>query len=76
MWGCGQLGTHSSMSLINTVWWLFTLNFGLKGRQKHNSMTARDFLFKKNDLGNEFLTFAEGITKTRQSGLNEKHRLV
>ena len=39
-------------------------------------MTARDFLFKKNDLGNEFLTFAEGITKTRQSGLNEKHRLV
>ena len=76
MWECGQLGTHSPMSLIDTIWWLFTLHFGLKGRQKHHSMTVSDFQFKKDDFGNEFVTFAEGITKTRQSGLHEKHRLV
>ena len=76
LWECGQLGTHSPMSLIDTIWWLFTLHFGLKGRQKHHSMTVSDFQFKKDDFGNEFVTFAEGVTKTRQSGLHEKHRLI
>ena len=76
LWECGQLGTHSPMSLIDTIWWLFTLHFGLKGRQKHHSMTVSDFQFKKDDFGNEFVTFAEGITKIRQSGLHEKHRLI
>ena len=76
MWECGQLGTRSPMSLIDTIWWLFTLHFGLKGRQKHHSMTVSDFQFKKDDFGNEFVMFVEGITRTRQSGLHEKHRLI
>ena len=76
LWECGQLGTHFPMSLINTIWWLFTLHFWLRGRQEHHSMTVSDFQFKKDDFGNEFVTFAEGITKTRQSGLHEKHRLI
>ena len=25
LWECGQLGTHSPMYLINTIWWLITL---------------------------------------------------
>ena len=33
-----------------------------------------DFQFKKDDFGNEFVMFAQGITKTRQSGFLEKHR--
>ena len=55
---------------------VLTLHFGLRGRQKHHSMTVSDFQFKKDDFGNEFVTFAEGITKIRQSGLHEKHRLI
>ena len=39
-------------------------------------MTVSDFQFKKDDFDNEFVTFAEGITKTLQSGLHEKHRLI
>ena len=76
LWECGQLGTHSPMSLINTIWWLFTLHFWLRGRQEHHSMTVSDFQFKKDDFDNEFMTFAEGITKTLQSGLHKKHRLI
>ena len=76
MWECGQFGTHSPVSLINTIWWLFTLHLGLRGRQEHHSMTVSDFQFKKDDFGNEFVTFAEGITKTRQSFLHEKHCLI
>lgn len=34
------------------------------------------FHFKKSDQGTEYVTFSEGITKTRQSGLHNKHRLV
>ena len=71
MWECEQLGTHSPMSLINTIWWLFTLHFGLRGRQ-----AVSDIHFKKDDFDNEFVMFNEGITKTRQSGLHEKHRLI
>ena len=64
------------MFLINTMWWLFTLHFGLRGRREHHSMTVSDFQFKKDDFVNEFVTFAEGITKSRQSCLHERHRLI
>jgi len=39
-------------------------------------MKGEDFILKIDDMGNEYLTFPEGITKTRQSGPHEKHRLV
>ena len=29
-----ELGTHYPMYLINAIWWLFTLHFGLRGRQQ------------------------------------------
>ena len=58
------------------IWWLFTLHFELRGQQEHHSMTVNDFQFKIDDFGNEFVAFAYGITKNRQSGLHEKHRLI
>ena len=76
LWECEQLGTQSPMSLINTIWWLFTLHFGLRGRQEYHSLAVSDIHFKKDDFDNEFVMFIEGITKTRQSGLHEKHRLI
>ena len=76
MWQCGQLGMHCGKSLINTLWLLFTQHFGLRGRQEHHDMKVEDYTFKIDDEGNNFLTFAEGITKTRQSGLREKSRLT
>ena len=48
----------------------------MRGRQEHHSMKIEHFILKIADGGKEFLTFSEGITKTRQSGLHEKHRLV
>ena len=39
-------------------------------------MTVSDFQIKNDDFGNEFVTFFEGIIKTRQGGLHEKHRLI
>ena len=39
-------------------------------------MKVEDFLLERDDDGNEFLMFAEGLTETRQGGLNVKPRLV
>ena len=47
-----------------------------KRATENHSMSVSDFQFKKDDFGNEFVMFAEGVTKTRQSGLHEKHRLI
>jgi len=39
-------------------------------------MKLEDLSLKRDYNGVEYLTFAEGVTKTRQPGLHEKHRLV
>jgi len=52
----------------------FTQQFGLRGRQEHHSMKIEDLTLKVDSDGVEYLTLAEGVTKTRQSGLHEKHR--
>ena len=76
LWISGQLGDQSPLSLINTLWWIFTQHFGMRGRQEHYSMRIEHFQFKKSDQGTEYVTFSVGITKTRQSRLHNKHRLV
>ena len=75
LWDCGQLGISSPRSLINTIWWLLTQHLGLRGRKQHHELKLEDFTFKISDRGHEYVTLAEGITKTLQSGLHEKHRL-
>ena len=52
---------------------LYTL-FWSHGSQEHHNMKIEDFTFKKHD-GFTYVTFSEGITKTRQSGLREKYRV-
>ena len=39
-------------------------------------MKVEDFSFQKDDGGFEFVTFAEGLTKTRGGGLRVKSRLA
>ena len=61
------------MTLINILWWLFTPHFGLRGCQEHHNMKTEDSTFKQHDWFT-YLTCSEGMTKTRQSSLREKHR--
>ena len=56
-----------------TLWWQLTQHFGLRGRQKHNSMRVYDSSFQKNETGASCFVYAEGII--RQSGLHQKSRL-
>ena len=40
LWEKGQLSNQTPRSLINTMWWLLTMHFGLRGRQEHHDMMA------------------------------------
>ena len=43
LWECGQLGYTTPYAIINTLWWQFTVHFGLRGRQEHHDMMLEDF---------------------------------
>ena len=64
----------SPQVLVQTVWWLLTQYFGLRGRQEHHSMTVEDFSFGLDENNTEYVEFIENPTKTRQSGLSPKPR--
>ena len=74
LWVAGKLGNNSPESLVNTIWWILTQYFGLRGRQEHRSMKVDDFALRKDDDGQEYVEFAEGLTKTRGDGLSKKSR--
>jgi len=76
LWENGQLGDKTPRSLLNTIWWLLTMHFGLCGQQEHPDMKVKDFSFEKDDGGTEFVIFSKGLTKTRGGRLRVKPRLA
>ena len=76
LWSKQSLGNCSPRVLSQTMWWILTQHFGLRRRQEHHSMEVEDFSFCVDDSGTEYVTFKENPTKTRQGGLNTKHRSV
>ena len=54
LWKSGQLGSGNPRALINTMWWLLTQHFGLRGRQEHHNMKGEDFCLQRDDDGIEY----------------------
>ena len=69
-----EAGKGDPQVLDQTVWWLLTQYFGLRGRQEHHSMRAEDFTYGQDENNTEYFEFIETPTKTRQSGLSAKNR--
>ena len=57
LWSKGVLGSHSPQSLIQTMWFLLTQHFGLRGCQEQHDMYVDDFAFSTDDNGIEFVTY-------------------
>ena len=74
LWSEQSLGDCSPRVLSKTMWWILTQHFCLKGRQEHHSGEVEIFSFCVDDGGTEYVTFKENPTKTRQGGLNTRHR--
>ena len=72
LWDCGQLGAGTPRAMLNTLWLYLTQHFGLRGRQEHYPMMITDFVTGFDDEGNEYFTFSERRTKTRNEGLKPK----
>ena len=73
-WKENKFRCNTPEALVNTMWWLLTQHFGLRGRQEHRKMKMDDFQLCKDDNGVEFVQYTEGQTKTRQGGLHTKTR--
>ena len=77
LWDCGQLGSHNSRSLINTIFWNNCVVFGLRSRKVHHQMQMRDFEIHINNSGRKYVSFdTQGMRKTNSGGLNSKPRPV
>ena len=64
-----SLGGGTPRALLNTMWWLLTQHFGLRGQQEHHQMKVEDFTLQRDDDGNEFITFGDGPTKQDREDL-------
>ena len=76
LWRCGELGDSCPRVLQNTVWFFLGQHFGFRGRQEHYSLKVEHLKLYLSDNNTEYLSFREGITKTRPGGLHKKQRLV
>ena len=76
LWESGQLGCNSSRSLIQTVWWNNCLHFGMRGREEHHSLKMEQFRLEIDENGRRYISYTEGLSKTRNKGLNFKPRLI
>ena len=61
LWEKKKLGKGSPQVLVQTVWWLLTQYFGLRGRQEHHSMTVEDFSFGLDENNTEYVEFIENL---------------
>ena len=57
---------------MHTLWWLSTL----LGRQNNHNKQIDYFFIQRESNGIEYITFAEGITKTWQCRSHEKYCLA
>ena len=72
LWEKEKLGCNSSRSLIQTVWWNNCLHFGVRDREEHHNLKIEKFRLEN---GRCHISYTEGLSKTRNKGLNFK-RLV
>ena len=76
LWRGRQLGGSTPRSLVQTMWWNNCLHFAMRSREEHYNILMEDFEIKFDEGGRKYITFQEGLTKTRSAGLNFKQRLI
>ena len=59
------LGISSAEALINTVWLMNSIHFGLRGCDEHRQMCWSDVKLLRDADGTEYLEYCERQTKTR-----------
>ena len=76
LWESNQLGNNNPRSRLQTIWWNNCLHFGMRGREEHYEPKIEDFKLEVDGSGRKYISYIEGLTKTRKGGLNFKPRLI
>ena len=76
LWEYGQLGLSTPRSLVQTVWYNNCLHFGMRGREEHYNLKIEHFHIEFDNAGRKNVRYTEGLTKTRNAGLNFKPRII
>lgn len=77
LWDNENLGSGNPRTLCQTMWWMLTKYFRLKGRDVHYSMMVEDFKLCRDERGVECIIFNTNPTKPRQRvGFNLKRTLI
>ena len=72
LWKSGQLGSGNPRALINTMWWLLTQHFGLRGRQEHHNMKVEDFFCSGTTMEMNTLLSPKFLQKRGKEGYRSK----
>lgn len=65
LWSSGQLADSNPQSIINTLWWVNTVHFGMRSGLPHRNMKWGDVKVKQDANNCEYLEYNERQTKTR-----------
>ena len=63
LWKSEKLCGKTPQSLIHTMWWLLTQQFGLRGGQEYHGMRLEDFRIMKGDDDLELWSLLKGRRK-------------
>ena len=69
LWSTGQLGTHSSHSLLNTVYYYNCKVFGLHSYDEHRNLLCAQYEKKVDENGDVYLQYTDFGSKTNHGGL-------
>ncbi|XP_052281975.1 uncharacterized protein KIAA1958-like [Dreissena polymorpha] len=67
----GQLGNGSPQAIINSLWFRFTTNFGMRSVEEHYNLRWGDVKLCRDVEGDEYLELVERQTKTRTGATDE-----
>ena len=76
LWECGQLGTDNPDSLINTLWFMNSLHFGMRARADHRNVCWGDVQLKQDEDGMEYLQFSDCRTKRKINESSQDNNLI
>ena len=75
-WRHGQLGAKNPRSLLNTIWYFITIQFGLRGREDHHNLQVSEFKMETDEKGRAYVEFEQGPSETNQGGLNFREKTI
>ena len=74
LWEKGFLGSQDGEHLLNAVFWVIGIHFGLRGGEDHRNLSMKNFTVAEDEHGVRYLEYTESVSKANRGGI--KHMNV